>query len=996
MPSTPAQMISVIRFSLSELKARNAHHDFEHLCRHLARLRVYSNVLPATGPVGAGGDAGRDFETFKTSSAWPRTAGSTFAERSSGSRKVAFACSLKDRIEAKIRSDVNDILAGGSADEIVYFCEANLPVAKRHTLQRWAESKQEVELQIFDGQAIAELLIERDTFWVAQEYLSIPSELMPSTADDPDWFRQALDRWSAREPIPVSQSDFLEIKWALRHATFDLEARTKLLFWIERMESFLKVGTPRRLQRSALYELAIAAWRGKGEMSSQLERMLDFFSDLEGWLGGADLQDAATLTVLASGGWASGQLAIDPAEVFRWRKRVADCLDQQISDAPGPGRRSVLLRIRGFLCVLPLEPDGPPQTDEGFDHWNRMLDEAELSPLFPIEDFADDLAKFAPNIGTHLRFANLTDRVDRLVAKRAGQAVAAEKMFDRAVVYYEQDNLILAIREIHQVQTKWFSGDRMPRFQRAMLLLSNCYLELYLPYAAKYYALVAALIASDSDSDEVAHSLPKMLFAAANADDSAGNSLSFLQLLLVAVAAHCRLDPDPLLMSEHPELQAHLGQVAALRGLAGRAGPEFQTVVDKALRRWPGPLRDPVVRSSEEPTAFWMQESWDEVWATIEESFLGRPFGDLGSARIIEWRALGILWSVTFRNSYAITPFAEQFVAQLQITHAALSGLDLCVLSTPVHLEVSVRRSARKFKIEKTKAQEGKPGAQFTIGIPGRVKESDPGDSVAETLSVIGAIIRQCSVLPDEDLLIAVKDGMQVAAKRVFVGRPYAKLYREFVPSALFHADQRRSSPRFMVERAFNPQEHPALKWVDGPGPTYSPEVAEDSVRGRYERGSKCVGITVKQLMNAPETRRRLERLRAIGMKDWEILSIIANAAINIRMPIDGDEAPSPEHLKRFRAALETEEQPGMELSPELFTSELIEACRRSFQGAFLSAWGLTLVGAANDSLALETFLIRRYGLRSDDQAHPDIFGWSESAPTANAGDNRTSVTSAL
>ncbi|MEE8270693.1 MAG: hypothetical protein V3R98_03030, partial [Alphaproteobacteria bacterium] len=82
-------MISVIRFNISELKARNAHHDFEHLCRHLARLRVYSNVLPATGPVGAGGDAGRDFETFKTSSAWPLTAGSTFAERSSGSRKVA-------------------------------------------------------------------------------------------------------------------------------------------------------------------------------------------------------------------------------------------------------------------------------------------------------------------------------------------------------------------------------------------------------------------------------------------------------------------------------------------------------------------------------------------------------------------------------------------------------------------------------------------------------------------------------------------------------------------------------------------------------------------------------------------------------------------------------------------------------------------------------------------------------------------------------------------
>ncbi len=237
---------------------------------------------------------------------------------------------------------MNDILTGGPADEIVYFCEANLPVAKRHTLQRWTKSEHEIELQIFDGQAIAELLSERDTFWIAQEYLRIPAELMPSSADNPDWYRQALDRWSGREPIPVSQSDFLEIKWGLKRATFHPEARPKLLFWIEYMECFLTARAPRKLQRTALYELAVASLRGKGEMSSQLERMQDFFSDLEDWPGGADLQDAATLTVYAFGAWALGQLTIDPAELFGWRQRVANCLDQQIAEAPGPGRRSVL------------------------------------------------------------------------------------------------------------------------------------------------------------------------------------------------------------------------------------------------------------------------------------------------------------------------------------------------------------------------------------------------------------------------------------------------------------------------------------------------------------------------------------------------------------------------------------------------------------------------------------------------------------------------------
>ncbi len=60
------QIKAQIRFGLSQLAETNSHHEFEHLCRHLARARICSNIIPATGPVSSGGDQGRDFETFKT------------------------------------------------------------------------------------------------------------------------------------------------------------------------------------------------------------------------------------------------------------------------------------------------------------------------------------------------------------------------------------------------------------------------------------------------------------------------------------------------------------------------------------------------------------------------------------------------------------------------------------------------------------------------------------------------------------------------------------------------------------------------------------------------------------------------------------------------------------------------------------------------------------------------------------------------------------------
>ena len=64
--ANPSVVEAQIRFALSQLPVHNAHHEFEHICRHVTEQFICSNVLPATGPVSAGGDQGRDFETFRS------------------------------------------------------------------------------------------------------------------------------------------------------------------------------------------------------------------------------------------------------------------------------------------------------------------------------------------------------------------------------------------------------------------------------------------------------------------------------------------------------------------------------------------------------------------------------------------------------------------------------------------------------------------------------------------------------------------------------------------------------------------------------------------------------------------------------------------------------------------------------------------------------------------------------------------------------------------
>ena len=74
------QIIKQIKFELSQLSARNSQFEFEHLCRHLSRARICSNILVSTGPVAKTGDQGRDFETFKTYISETEFSGSVFTQ----------------------------------------------------------------------------------------------------------------------------------------------------------------------------------------------------------------------------------------------------------------------------------------------------------------------------------------------------------------------------------------------------------------------------------------------------------------------------------------------------------------------------------------------------------------------------------------------------------------------------------------------------------------------------------------------------------------------------------------------------------------------------------------------------------------------------------------------------------------------------------------------------------------------------------------------------
>ena len=153
--ANPLEVESQIRYALSRLPVLNAHHEFEHICRYLTQQFICSNVLPATGPVSAGGDQGRDFETFRTHLRDELGPDGAFLGLVSEGTNV-FVCTLQaDDLPTKIRQDIEKVCTSGHpVHEIYAFTLNSVPVGSRHQLVNEAQDMHGVRLELHDAESI--------------------------------------------------------------------------------------------------------------------------------------------------------------------------------------------------------------------------------------------------------------------------------------------------------------------------------------------------------------------------------------------------------------------------------------------------------------------------------------------------------------------------------------------------------------------------------------------------------------------------------------------------------------------------------------------------------------------------------------------------------------------------------------------------------------------------------------------------------------------------
>jgi tetratricopeptide (TPR) repeat protein len=1008
--SNPERLARYLRFALQEdLAARNAHHDFEHVCRHVARGRLASNLLPATGPVSAGGDSGSDFETFPTALlAELGPHGGFLAHVSKGT--WAFACTIqREELATKIAADVAKIANGGAFDRVYALTAAPLPKGRRSKLIAKVAADHGLELVVLDGEWLVEQLAAADLFWIAHEYLLVPVELAPAPPGEdvavPDWYRADRDKWRSRNVVNATLAEVLDVRDGLHHATHNKAARADLPFWLSLIAPLRDADIPSRVRQRARYEYSVAVFQGQGDLRPAEATVRAYLEAAALSDDPAELAEASVLLLFAICAYQCAATDFDAQYLMQTNIALRERVRELLAAGPSPTRRARLLEVLGHLALhvdpTAVEPpsqqlavpeaselvnedgnprmdrfntsDPPPSSvdvDEAMSAWTELSHMLHTVPLMPVDLLAMMLVVLAPALVRRPEWRGVVDAVDEAIKRSQGNAAAAERAHDRALALMQSGQYRRAVDELHTAKADWWSGDSLRNSLLAMLLLSLCYRHLGLALAAKQSAL-SAVGAAHAFADEMNLDLvARGLAQAARSDYDCGAWCGAAELYEVAFRARQLYDSES---GDPGELWAASGMHLGMVAMAARdIEPRLQTCIDSICRRAGGEqlltTRDALAPLSPEE---WVQRA--------DEQLEGRPFSDVGPERIICFAALGTYWTVRSSIAYRHARAAERFAAAAQVLLVELSDDDLCLL--PSRIDVTVEVTTEDLALEDRvlwAASNEKSLRKVLLSTAERPADLDAEQLHLELLHALTTILLDVSLLPAEryfqTLDSAYKRGL---AHKLVPPRPYDDL-AEVVSAQRYDLTPRGHARPPADPAGFPAAEHEQLAWQTGPGPTFDADTAQEFLASRYTFLVELLVQTLPRVRADGGVQEVIAALRERGWRDWHILTSMHNIVFNWRLNQTGESrrlVGQPDGQRQLHGLFITpENEQSVPVPLKLLTEQALDDVRAGAMLSLLHHWKLKVRQRTPDISAIERLLSERYGYWADDIEHEDPF----------------------
>jgi hypothetical protein len=963
-----------VRYAISQLSSDNGDKTFEHLCRAFTRRRICPNVLPATGPVQSGGDQGRDFETYKSG-----IAGTVSDVSYAGMTKqnIAFACSLEQnptRKNGKIDSDVKSIMQHGERPQlIIFFSGQDIPVAKRHKKQAEIKSNHNVEIEIFDANAISEQLTEEDTFYIAVEYLKISNDLFPIFTQNT--YYNDLRRQFSSINFPKTVENFCLIKNALRHIYKDKGLKADISFWQERIDIFIKEYYIEPIKRDAIYEKFVTSFVGLRSAKGQESNVYEYFEKLELYDDSDSLKNATILISFAYQSLVSGDCDFSKDGLDSIFDRISKALQTQYIKCTNNDKKCVIVEAQAHHEVSLIYRNNE-SISKGISNAfiTKMLELENLLPnthYYPIESLSDNINKYI-KIFKDLEIdisglERLTKVIDDVYQKRLGDFALAERLRDRAILYMEENDHIKAISLLHKVAILWFNKDLIKGSILALILLTRCYHALKMHYAAKYYALAASHIAVNAPDKELISYYPKAIRIAADCDYVTGAWIGYLDLLQYEIASILSISEqdfdkiveDDLSIIFHPSIIKYYASIfnpdiIYLINAKLNILNDWTEVVDKNIET--------------QKSAFQSEEAlWDNVISQMD----GRPFNDIGKDRCIEFEIYGSVWKIRFENNRITTSISEQFASAVQIFAVEMIERELYLIKSPVNIQVAHNDNAPpsiKYELNNN-SQEWE--WRLTFPANDETKKGEQNDYALLLASFLIEIFKVNSLLPSSEFEDIIKDVLSNNfLTKISFGNYYEAIFKNLISAEMFDSSCRSAFVNRTTQLKYHHTSVKELSWND----TIAPKYNYGEIIERIEKRAAFIDpieISLPKLKDNPSFKNYIKQNRDNGLLDWQIQGNITSLIVNYkfnRLNVVKDDSIEV-YMKKFNEYLfKKEGEWYLEIPIELFHRDDHKITFYTQTMSYLPAFGLeNNTNHPNISSIIE-FLNIRFNYNKDGQ----------------------------
>ena len=965
-----------IRFNLEQLSVKNEHHKFENICRDFSKIRICRNILPATGPVSGGGDNGRDFETYKSPNVikgFPVA----ISENSGSTREfdLYFSCSLNKNIFKKIKDDIKNIFLQKditvSKRDIIYFCTANLQVSKRIKLQNWCKNEFEVELQVFDGESLSELLTDQDLFWIAIEYLHIPAEWSPLPDNKDKWYIEYKQKWIYEQKSPINFADFWQIKCGIRYSTFNDTEKVHLDKWIKAISVFLDSPLP-TLKRKAQYEVCVASLRGLNNLNNYKHLVIDYFSNIKNLMDIDDLNDAVVLLSYCYGAFSRTIFSMDKNELYSIFEKLKNHLTYLITYNNNPQIKCLLLERQIRLNLLDIHHGIMHENiqDHFFSDLEKLLPLIEKSPFFPLEFFCEVVNQlYVDWFGSEKRFDNITERIDKLLSNRIGNFAIAESCRDRGIKLYNNGSITKAISEFRKAIYYWSTYETAVGSILGMLTTSEFYNELGLHYAAKYYALGAARL-SNFNQDSDGYLIPKSFAQVSKIFYCAGEYLNYFLVAKKFIGINFTFNADYLNLDKNEDLKVMLDICRKFSILSYFFAPSMLSVLKEFKETT---FLDESIITDYDLIKNNVSISQEKLWGQLEENFMGKPFSDTGIKRNISWKALSINWTVTFNNDFDSMLAGEEFTAILQIMLVEVSTISLEFLPLSVIVIISLIDGISDIKDESDNST-----LIFQISLSKKINIQERYNNC---VSYIIDILSKCSVIQQHKLRdIIVELLKETQNNKTFYIWDYQELYKFCISEALFNSLETLHLTPIGVELDFNVKEHERLKQQSKEGLLFDKRQALINVENRYKYLTPMFNIIWRKILKVEKYKQYFVELCGDGYKDWHIMLIVCNTVAQYIVKTSCPQGVSSLSQKEFLSQMRNiiidanEHVRIRELNIDLISIDKFEIQKKMSFCYIMQTWGLIVNTKTLVFESIKVFMESRYMIFDIDIEHTPIF----------------------